>query len=233
MSTSKHKHDALFSEMIEKSVMKQSVYHAVFESFQLFKSKAVSLVGEYQALPQVKELPYPISLEVEHHSDFEFSMKFGGDTLVFILHTNVFEIPRDHKVMKSKYIQSDPNRSYCGIVHVYNFLSDSLKYDRVNDLGYLIGRIFINGEKHYFIDGKSELGFQSHHFGQHKIDSKHVDQILTSAIHYTLGFDLLVPPFEQVKLLTVNEIKDTINTMSLKTGKRLGFKFYSDQDVAD
>lgn len=233
MTQSKSKHEELFADLIAKSTMKQQVYTAVFESFKLFKSVATEMVGQYKKLPQLKTLPYPVSLEVEHHSDFEFSMKFGGDTLVFIMHTNVFEIPRDHKLMKSKYVQDDPSRSYCGIVHVYNFLSDSLKYDRVNDLGYLIGRIFINGEKHYFIDGKSELGFQSTYFGRHKIDVKHVDQIVSSAIRYTLGFDLLIPPFEQVKLLTVNEIKDTINTMSLKTGKRLGFKFYSDQDLTD
>ena len=230
MTKSKLKHEGLFAELIDKSTMKQQVYVSALESFKVFKSVATEMAEQYKVLPKLKTLPFPVSLEVEYHSDFEFSMRFGGDTLVFILHTNVFEIPRDHKVMKTKYIQEDSNRSYCGIIHIYNFLSDSFKYNHVNDLGYLIGRIFVNSEKHYFIDGKSELGFHYDNFAKHKIDVKHVDQIIESAIRYTLGFDLLIPPYEQVKLLTVDEIKNTINTMSLKTGKRLGFKFYSDQE---
>ncbi len=233
MKKSKIPHEELFSVLVDKSSMKQQVYASAIDAFKVFKSVASQMADEYKAYPENNKLDFSVPLEVEHHSDFEFSMRFGGDTLVFILHTNIFEIPRDHKVMKTKYIQDDPTRSYCGIIHVYNFLSDSFKYNRVNDLGYLIGRIFVNGEKHYFIDGKSELGFQYNNFRQHKIDVNHVDKIIESAIRYTLSFDLLIPPYEQVKLLTVEEMKSTINTMSLKTGKRLGFKFYSDQDVTD
>jgi len=231
MKKSKILHEALFSELVEKSAMKQQVYASAIDAFKVFKSVASQMAAEYKTYPKNNKSDFPVPLEVEPHGDFEFSMKFGGDTLIFILHTNIFEIPRDHKVMQTKYIQDDPSRSYCGIIHVYNFLTDSFKYNRVNDLGYLIGRIFVNGEKHYFIDGKSELGFHYNNFRQHKIDKIHVDQIIESAIRYTLSFDLLIPPYEQVKLLTVDDMKNTINTMSLKTGKRLGFKFYSDQDV--
>ena len=34
--------------------------------------------------------------------------------------------------------------TFCGIINIYNFLSDSFKYNRESDLGYLVGRIFIN-----------------------------------------------------------------------------------------
>lgn len=45
---------------------------------------------------------------------------------------------------------------YCGLV-IYNFLSDSFrKFNRNADEGYLIGRIFINRERRYFVEGKQQ-----------------------------------------------------------------------------
>ena len=46
-------------------------------------------------------------------------------------------------------------RTYCGVINMYNFLSDSFKYNRENDLGYLIGRMFINKEN-TFVEGKGK-----------------------------------------------------------------------------
>ena len=45
--------------------------------------------------------------------------------------------------MNTSYVKEDKNRSYCGVIHLYNFLADSFKYNRLNDVGYLIGRVFI------------------------------------------------------------------------------------------
>lgn len=219
----------LYTEVRNKSVMKQSVFEAAKESLGILKSVSSEIAGQYTDFEETDKQELSVPMEVEVRGDFEFSLKFGGDTLLFLLHTNVFEIPRDHKIMQTKYIKTDPTRSYCGIIHIYNFLTDSFKYNRVNDLGYLIGRIFVNHEKHYFIDGKSELGFMYNNFRNHILNEQNAEKIITSAIHYTLGFDLLIPPYEHVKLVAVSEMKNTLEQISIKTGKRLGFKFYPDQ----
>ncbi|MBE0651180.1 MAG: hypothetical protein IH595_10095 [Bacteroidales bacterium] len=218
----------LYSDILDKSQMKQDVFDATKESLGVLKSVSGEIASQYMAYEESRKPQRSIPMEVEVHGDFEFSLKFGGDTLLFLMHTNVFEIPRDHKMMQSKYIKTDPTRSYCGIIHVYNFLTDSFKYNRVNDLGYLIGRIFVNHEKHYFIDGKSELGFMYNNFRNHVINEQSVEKIITSAIQYTLGFDLLIPSYDQVKLVAVSDMKSTLDMISIKTGKRLGFKFYPD-----
>ena len=219
----------LYTEVRDKSVMKQDVFDAAKEALGILKSVSSEMAGQYTTFEENTKPERSVPMEVEVRGDFEFSLKFGGDTLVFLLHTNVFEIPRDHKIMQTKYIKSDPSRSYCGIIHIYNFLSDSFKYNRVNDLGYLIGRIFVNNEKHYFIDGKSELGFMYNNFRNHIMNEQNAEKIISSAISYTLGFDLLIPPYEQVKLVAVSEMQNTLNQIAIKTGKRLGFKFYPDQ----
>jgi len=219
----------LYEEVRNKSVMKLNAFDAAIESLGILKSVSTEIAGQYKTFEEDVKPERPVPMEVEIRGDFEFSLKFGGDTLIFLLHTNIFEIPRDNKIMKTQYIKTDPTRSYCGIIHIYNFLSDSFKYNRVNDLGYLIGRIFVNHEKHYFIDGKSELGFMYNNFRNHIMNEQNAEKIITSAIRYTLGFDLLIPPYEHVKLLPVSEIRNTLNQISIKTGKRLGFKFYPDQ----
>jgi hypothetical protein len=146
------------------------------------------------------------------------------------MHTNVFEFSRDHEVMKTSYIREDILRSYCGVINIYNFLSDSFKYNRVNDIGYLIGRLFINRDKHYFIEGKREIGMLYNNFAQSLIDRQSTRQILESAIRYTVNFDLLTPPYETVKEVTVFDMQTTLDNMRLQTGKRLGFKFQADQE---
>ncbi len=222
-------HHELFKEVIEKSSMKQEVFGASRETFGLFKTISGQMAEEYAATAGKQKADSVVPLEMEEHGTFEFSLKFGGDILFFLMHSNIFEIPRDHNVMRSTYIKEDKDRSYCGIIHIYNFLSDSFKYDRKNDLGYLIGRVLVNKEQHYFIEGKSELGFLYKNFRNSIITPASVDKIITAAIRYTLGFDLLTPPYDKVKLVSVDEMKNTIDNMAFKTGKRLGFKFYPDE----
>ena len=223
-------HEDLFQKVIEKSSMKQEVFKATQQALGLFKTISGQMATEYVTEAKKLKAENDVSMIMEEHGTFEFSLKFGGDILFFLMHSNIFEIPRDHNVMRSTYIKEDKERSYCGIIHIYNFLSDSFKYDRKNDLGYLIGRVLINKEQHYFIEGKSELGFLYKNFRNSIITPESVDKIITAAIRYTIGFDLLTPPYDHVKLVSVDEMKNTLDNITFKTGKRLGFKFYPDQE---
>jgi len=132
--------------------------------------------------------------------------------------------------MRTPYIRDDKQRSYCGVINIYNFLSDSFKYNRVNDLGYLIGRVFINREKHYFIEGKREIGNLFFNFATSILDNESIRKIIESAMLYTINFDLLTPPYDSVKEVSVYEMQTTLDNMKIKTGKRLGFRFQADQD---
>ena len=132
-------------------------------------------------------------------------------------------------MMKSSYIREDKNRSYCGIIHIFNFLGDSFKYNRTSDSGYCIARIFVNREKHYFTEGKREIGLLYNNFQTSLLDRKGIQKILHSAMEYTINFDLLTPPFDTIKEVSVSEIQLTLDSMSIKTGKRLGFRFQADE----
>jgi hypothetical protein len=221
----------LFNAIVSKAAIKQEVYRNTYDTFSMFKGVIKQLVKEYKDSDSHRSSHIPF--EYKNRGEFEVELKFAGDILVFMMHTNVFEFPRNHEVLKLPYVKEDLNRSFCGIINIYNFLGDSFKYKRVNDLGYLIGRIFINKENHYFIEGKREIGLLYQSFDSAIMGGDTARKIITSAIRYTLNFDLLTPPYEEVKLLTVNQIQTTLDNMKIKTGKRLGFKFQADSDDDD
>jgi hypothetical protein len=102
----------------------------------------------------------------------------------------------------------------------------------MDDLGYLVGRIFINKSLHYFVEGKRQMGFLYNNFGSAVLNEEDLTNIIETAILYTLEFDLLVPPYDAVKLATVSQMNAKIDNSKFQTGKRLGFKFNSDDVLA-
>jgi hypothetical protein len=222
--------EKLFQTLITKSTLKQDIYSNTLYTLRLFKRVIEDLTKDYLVKAVEIKSHRNVAFENRYRGDFEIELKFGGDILLFLMHTNIFEFSREHLIMRTPYVREDNARSYCGIINIYNFLSDSFKYNRNNDIGYLIGRVFVNKDKHYFIEGKRELGFLYNDFGKHEVNADTAKQIIEAAITYTINFDLLTPPYEAVKMVTVNEMKNTLDAISLKTGKRLGFRFQEDMD---
>ena len=218
----------LFKTLVNKASLKQDIYDKTLEGLRLFKRVLDQMNSDFQQSEVQSDNGRKITFENKYSGDFEIEVKFGGDILLFLMHTNVFEFSRDHDVMRTSYIRNDKTRSYCGIINIYNFLADSFKYNRVNDMGYLIGRVFINKDNHYFIEGKRELGFLYNDFGTNVLNEANASKILEAAIRYTINFDLLTPPYETVKIVSVNDMRHTLDEISLKTGKRMGFQFKQD-----
>jgi hypothetical protein len=214
-----------------KSALKQKVYDNTLQAFRLLKEVLSELADFYNN--QISEVDSRIQLEYNDHGIFSAQLKIAGDILIFGMHSNIFEFDREHGVWKTSYIQADRMASYCGIINIYNFLADSFKYNRWDDLGYLIGRIFINKEMRYFVEGKRQLGFFYNNFGKEVLDKKTLEDIANLAINYSLEFDLLVPPYDAIKIINVEQISQRIQFSLMKTGKRLGFRFNSDDVSAN
>jgi hypothetical protein len=216
----------IVNTLVEKSSMKQRVYDNTFETFNLIKDILHEMSNDLNVT--LKGADKRVKLEYRDRGKFEAEIRVAGDILIFSMHTNVFEFDRDHSIWKLSYVQENRLNSYCGVINVYNFLTDSFKYNRLDDLGYLIGRLFINRDNHYFVEGKRQMGFLYNNFGQAIIDRESVRKIIETAILYALEFDLLVPPYDMVKIASVAQMNTKIESSKIQTGKRLGFKFNSD-----
>ena len=171
-----------------------------------------------------------VIIEYKDSGEFEAQLRVAGDLLIFQMHSNVFKFNLENSLWKSSYLSENPNRGFCGLINVYNFLNDSFKYNRYNDLGYLIGRLFINHENHFMVQGKRQLGFLYNDFINAVIDKEKLKSIVQSAILYSLDFDLLVPSYDLVNQVSVNQVKQVGDDLKLRTAKRLGFVFQNNND---
>lgn len=217
----------LVKAFIRKSSLKQEVYFKTLEVFGQFKSESEKFIHANRFA--IEKAKYPLLFEFRDRGDFQFELRFGSDILIFMMHTNVFEFPRDHEVMKTDYVRQDKLRSYCGNIMIFNFLADSFKYNRANDLGYLIGRLFVNRELHYFLEGKREVGLLYNNFAHTSLNLKSIRSIIYSSILYTINFDLLTPPFDNLKEVSQQEMQSQLDSMAIRTGKRIGFRFQADE----
>jgi hypothetical protein len=213
----------------EKSVMKQDVFKNTITAFELVKKSIDEIVKDLHS--ETQAIDKRIVVAMTENAGYATQLKVAGDMLEFFMHTNVFEFEKSHAMFKTGYIKQNENNSYCGIINVYNFLADSFKFNRLNDLGYLVCRIFINREKHFFIEAKGTMGIKYSSFSNEPINNEHLHEIINDLIIYAITFDLITPNFEQVKEVSVNEIQEKVNSINLRTGKRLGYGASSDEDT--
>ncbi|MDP2386686.1 MAG: hypothetical protein Q8M29_09975 [Bacteroidota bacterium] len=223
--------DQITQLLKEKSVMKQNVYRNTKAAFEQFKTVVNEICDELKE--EAKGIDHRIHVDYDSIGDYQVELKVAGDVLVFYMHTNVFEFDKSHPMFKTGYVKENHNNSYCGIIYVYNFLSDSFKYNRLNDLGYLIARIFVNQESRFFVESKPNLGFKYQNFSPAPISKEAIKDIVNELIIYCISFDLYTPPTEAVKEISLNEIQERIQSDKLKTGKRLGFRFQNDATFGD
>ncbi len=213
--------------LILKTNLKQEVFRKTVSTFTLLKEVLKEIAEEYREFLKDKVEDHVLPV-FQDKGPFTAEFKLGGDLLIFSMHSNVFVFNREHPIWKLDYIKANAMNSYCGVFNIYNFLADSFKYDRVEDLGYLIARIFVNRENHFFVEGKRQSSELVKDFGSDEMTKEYMKEILETAIQYAIDFDLLVPPYDQVKIATVEQMQAAINHSKIQTGKRLGFKFNSD-----
>jgi hypothetical protein len=218
----------ILSTLAQKSQVKLNVYNSTLEAFKSMKKVAKYLAGNFRK--QLKSIDERITVEFKDQGPFQFGFKIAGDMIIFSMHTNVFEFDRKHAVWNTPLVKNDEYASYCGMIHIYNFLADSFKYNRFEDLGYLIGRMFVNKDGYFFVEGKRQLGVLFSSFGKEPIDKKNIRSIIQAAVLFSLDFDLLVPPYDKVAVASVEQLQKKSSASSVKTAKRLGFKFYEDNE---
>jgi hypothetical protein len=223
--------DQIIQMLREKSVMKQDVYKNAQNTFDLLKEIVKSIAEDLKT--EAQKIDKRVTVEYRFTSDHEIELKVAGDMLVFYMHSNVFEFEKGHPMFKTGYVKQNELNSYCGIIYVYNFLADSFKYNRLQDLGYLISRLFINRESRFFLEAKPPLGYKYSNFSDEAVNSNTLKKIVYDLIAYAISFDLYTPPAETVREISLNEIIERVQSDKMKTGKRLGFKSQSDGNIGD
>ena len=228
MMDEKAAQELIFHTVKDKSVLKQDVFNNIILNFKILKQVLKEIGDDLSA--RVESVDERVIIEYKDTGEFEAQLRVAGDVLVFHMHTNVFKFDTQNSLWNTSYFKENGNRGYCGLINIYNFLNDSIKYNRVNDSGYMIGRLFVNAENHFMVEGKRQMGFLYNDIINSVIDKEKMKAIIQSAVLYTLDFDLFIPPYDEVKEVSVLEIQQLSDKQKLKTAKRLGFQFKADSD---
>lgn len=212
----------------DKSSLKQDVYDNTRQKFEIFKKRLHETIQDLEN--GVGTTDDRLKFNYTEKNDYEVQVQIAGDILIFHMHTNVFQFDKANSLWKSSYLKEDESRGFVGTINVFNFLSDSFKYHRQRDLGYLIARVFVNREDHFMVQGKRQLGFLYNDFLNGVLTPEKIREVVHSALLYTLDFDLYTPPYQSQQQISVGEIMAMSQSLNISTGKRLGFKFSHDSD---
>lgn len=217
--------NSLVTQIRAKSLTQYEVKQQSKEVFNILKENARNLVK------QIKEAlgdeAKNAKLEFENINDYEFHLMFAGELLVFNLHSTVLNFPPEHITNKSPWVQEDDNRGFFGVISAYNFLTDSIKYKRLQDTGYLISRFFINKDNHFYIEGLTQMTFLYPDIKTNVISDKVLDDFLRLGLQAALETTPVMNPFEQEKQISVGE---KLSRSMLGNIKKVGFQMISSQE---
>lgn len=219
--------ERILETVVKKSALKQKIFDNTFAIFNDLKETLLEMASEMEDDLEGR-LDKRVRIEYRDRGKFEAQLQIASDLLIFQMHTDIFEFDSNHIIWQSPYVQADRDNSYCGVINIYNFLSDSFKFNRNADEGYLIGRIFINRERCYFVEGKRQTSLRAIGFGSREIDRGALIAVLETAVYYVLNFDLLVPPYEECKRVKVDQFNTRMDNSKFVTGKRLNYDFNVD-----
>lgn len=219
--------------LASKSNLKSKVYDKMQEVFAMLKDLLGQMSSDLdESLDELRDEGKPLSkrvkLEYRDRGKLEAELCFADDVLVFSLLPDIYKFDREHPINKNNYTTKTGYNVYCGIINIYNFLNESIRYNREDDLGYLVARIFINADGAFFVEGKRQSFNKVEEFGKNIITQDALKNIVENAVLYALSFDLLVPRFEDVKITSVEQMNQKIDNSRMRTGKRLGFDFNTD-----
>lgn len=203
-----------------KSTAKQITYKNLLDAFAILANESERIIDELQkqAAPGDEDVTVTFDKVNEH----EFHVKLAGDLLVFVLHTNVVTFSDEHPVMKTPYIREKEVNRYFGQIMIYNFMSDSIKFNRINDPGYLIARLLINHEGRFLVEGDGQLGFLFNTISAQAIREADLNTVVKLSLTAAIENDLMAPPFPQVRFITL--FQKIEKTQELGAGQKIGFK---------
>lgn len=210
----------IVSALQDKAVLKQKLYKTTYSIFQTLKSETQA-AGRI-LVEQMENSDPPVPVNFQESGDLEFRLRVSGDLLIFNMHSNIMTLPPDHPALRKEYFMENHRRAYFGQIFIYNFMHDSFRYNRQQDMGYMVARLLINCEKKYFIEGVRPLNFIQPEISTEEITSELLQSLLEKTILTSIETDLTSVPVQSMLMMTVG---DKVAQNEVRAGEKLGFQF--------
>ncbi|HEX8426635.1 hypothetical protein [Hymenobacter sp.] len=218
--------DQIFEGLKQKSSAKQSIYRNTMSTFDLLRQVTQELVVELSR--RITPVDSTIVIEYRPINDMEFHIRFSGDLLVFVMHSNIVTFADEYGPMPTKYVEADFRRRFFGHIMAYNFMADSIKYQRMNDPGYLVGRLLINIDNHYFLEGVQQLELPDNDMSDNAVTADGMRLFVESAMIAAVNNDLIAPPLNDIQKISV---KQKLENQQVSRPSKVGFSFSHEQQL--
>lgn len=226
MNTDQDHLDYITNLLKSKSAAKQTTYKHLLAAFSILSKESQRIISELKkrATPTDKD----ITIEFTPVNEHEFHVKLAGDLLIFVLHTNIVTFADDHAMMNDPYMKEQEVNRYFGQIMIYNFMSDSLKFNRVNDPGYLLARLMINHDNRFFIEGEGQLATLFNKISDQPLTAETLNALVKLSLAIAIENDLMAMPYPEVKFITLYQKLE--HTPDLGGGQKIGFRMsYEDK----
>jgi len=214
----------IFDGLKQKSTAKQAIFRNTQAAFDCLRLVSQELVVELTR--RLTPLDSSVLIEYRSINDMEYHIRFSGDLLVFVMHSNVVTFPDDYGPMPSSYVAADFRRRFFGHIMAYNFMADSIKYQRLNDPGYLVGRLLVNIDNHYFLEGVQQLELPDNDMSDNAITPSAMRLFVESAMIAAVNNDLIAPLLPEIQKISV---KQKLENQQVSRGSKVGFSFSHQQ----
>ncbi len=217
--------DLIAQGLSGKASAKQAIFRATQSAFDMLRQVSQELCLE---LTQRITTTVDASVRIEYYpvNGMEFHIRFSGDLLVFVMHSNIVTFPDSFGPMGTTYVQADFRRRFFGHIMAYNFMADSIKYQRLSDPGYLVGRLLVNIDSHYFLEGVEQLELPGHDMSDAPVTPAALRLFVESAMIAAVNNDLIAPPMSDIQKITV---KQKLENQQVSRGSKVGFSFSHEQ----
>jgi hypothetical protein len=202
-----------------KSTAKQTAYKHIRKAFCILSDEAKSIISELRqrARPGDRD----VTVEYNTISEHEFDVKLAGDMLIFVMNSNIVTLEESHEVMNEDYVREKEVNRYFGQIMVYNFMAESLRYNRDNDPGYLLARLMVNHENRFFIEGEKDLE-PYNKISENPLSEEDLKKFVKIVLKMAIENDLVAPPFTEVKSITLSQKRD--HTIEMGGAHKIGFR---------
>ena len=214
--------NVILEGLTQKSAAKQAIYRNTLDAFNMCKKVSKDLVSKLST--RVNPLDSSVLIEYRDVSELEFHVKIAGDLLIFVMHSNIVTFPEEYDLMKTEYVDADFKRRFFGQIMAYNFMADSIKYSRLNDPGYLLGRVLINIENHFYLEGVDQLDLRYKDISKNVISEEVIEIMVESAMIAAVNNDLMAQDLEDIRKISV---KQKLDNQQVSRATKVGFNFSS------
>jgi hypothetical protein len=228
MNTDQDHLDYITKLLESKSAAKQTTYKHLLAAFSVLSKESKRITTELKKKTHTSK---DVTIEFNAVNEHEFHVKLAGDLLIFVLHTNIVTFADEHVIMQDPYMKQQEVNRYFGQIMIYNFMSDSLKFNRVNDPGYLLARLMINHDNRFFIEGEGQLATLFNTISENALSPETLNALVKLALAIAIENDLMAMPYPDVKFITLYQKLE--HTPDMGGGQKIGFQMsYEDKTKA-